>query len=98
MHRKAVLGFTAALACGIVLAGASAASADRDSDAKGQAGVGVAAARFTGLDAIGLTTDQRLVSFRVDLPRLTRTTGTVSGLEGDGALVGIDYRVANGLL
>ncbi|MGW8992615.1 DUF4394 domain-containing protein [Streptomyces zhihengii] len=50
------------------------------------------------LVSVGLTTDQRLVGFRVDNPAATWSFGTVRGLRGDGKLVGIDFRVQNGKL
>ncbi|MBB5874279.1 hypothetical protein F4553_007713 [Allocatelliglobosispora scoriae] len=43
--------------------------------------------------AIGLTSTQSLVTFRVDEPARTRSLGAVSGLVGDTRIVGIDYRV-----
>ncbi|GJF30382.1 hypothetical protein KNE206_30820 [Kitasatospora sp. NE20-6] len=51
-----------------------------------------------GLASIGLTDDQRLVSFPVLHPEQTRTIGHIDGLTGDTRLVGIDYRVQNGML
>jgi hypothetical protein len=48
--------------------------------------------------AIGLTHDQRLVSFRTDAPAAARSLGRVQGLEKDTKLVGIDFRVQNGKL
>ncbi|MCX5581938.1 DUF4394 domain-containing protein [Streptomyces erythrochromogenes] len=51
-----------------------------------------------GLKVTGLTDDQRLVSFRADDPDRVSTAGTVTGLAGDTTLVGIDYRVQDGLL
>lgn len=50
------------------------------------------------LAAIGLTADQRLVTFSVENPRRPKDVGAVSGLDVDTALVGIDYRVQDGLL
>jgi hypothetical protein len=50
------------------------------------------------LRAIGLTADQRLVSFRVNEPDEVRGIGRISGLQGDSRLVGIDYRVQDGNL
>ena len=48
---------------------------------------------------IGLTDDGRLVSFRARSPERTRDLGFITGLSGtDTALVGIDYRVQNGML
>ncbi|MDX2937131.1 DUF4394 domain-containing protein [Streptomyces ipomoeae] len=52
----------------------------------------------SGLKAIGLTADQRLVVFRVDKPGAAVPLGKVSGLKGDTRLVGIDYRVQNNKL
>jgi hypothetical protein len=50
------------------------------------------------LKAVGLTTDQRLVVFRVDKPAAAVPLGKVRGLKGDTRLVGIDYRVQNNKL
>jgi hypothetical protein len=52
----------------------------------------------TGLKAIGLTTDQRLVGFDVRDPERVRGIGKVSGLQQDTRLIGIDYRVQDGKL
>ncbi len=64
-------------------------------EAKG--GIGGAAAP-SGLKAIGLTADQRLIAFRVDKPGAAVPLGRVAGLKGDTKLVGIDYRVQNNKL
>ncbi|MBB3677313.1 DUF4394 domain-containing protein [Modestobacter versicolor] len=85
----AVLGFMAATA--------PAALADGDAPRGGQSSDG----RHDGenLAAIGLTPDgKRLVSFDTDRPERARDLGVVQGLVGDGRLVGIDHRPANGLL
>jgi Domain of unknown function (DUF4394) len=51
------------------------------------------------LNAVGLTTDGRLVRFGTDTPGRTRNIGKVQkGLSGDQSLVGIDYRVQDGKL
>jgi hypothetical protein len=50
------------------------------------------------LKVVGLTSDQRLVTFRSDRPGAVSRLGTVAGLKGDRKLVGIDYRVQNGRL
>lgn len=56
-------------------------------------------ARCPKLQVIGLTSDQRLVSFRACKPGRVREIGPVSGLGGgDSALVGIDFRVQGGQL
>ncbi|MFD3657724.1 DUF4394 domain-containing protein [Streptomyces sp. NPDC058620] len=51
-----------------------------------------------GLQAVGLTVGQQLVSFSVDAPSSTRSRAHVHGLKGDRKLVGIDFRVQNGKL
>jgi hypothetical protein len=56
-------------------------------------------ARCPKLRVIGLTSDQRLVTFRACKPGRVRDIGPVTGLGGgDSALVGIDYRVQGGML
>lgn len=51
------------------------------------------------LNAVGLTTDGRLVRFSTDTPGRTRNIGMVQkGLSGDQSLIGIDYRVQDGKL
>jgi hypothetical protein len=51
------------------------------------------------LTIIGLTADQQLVTFRECLPHRLDQIGRVSGLQSpDTALVGIDFRVQDGLL
>ena len=51
------------------------------------------------LNAVGLTTDGRLVRFSTDRPGRTRNIGKVQkGLSGDQSLIGIDYRVQDGKL
>lgn len=47
---------------------------------------------------VGLTTDQRLIFFRANAPQNASTIGTIQGLTGDTILVGIDFRVQDGLL
>lgn len=64
------------------------------------AGPAVAAepAADRGPYAVGLTNGQRLVAFSVATPGRTRLIGRVSGLTTDTRLVGIDFRVQDGLL
>lgn len=50
------------------------------------------------LPAVGLTSDDRLVRFRTASPGSATVVGEVTGLDGDTSLVGIDYRVQDGLL
>ena len=51
-----------------------------------------------GLELVGLTDDQKLVCFSENLPFLSITIGTVSGLDTDTRLLGLDYRPATGAL
>jgi hypothetical protein len=50
------------------------------------------------LRVLGLTDDQRLIRFKEDHPELAHSIGTVGGLMGDAALVGIDVRPLTGEL
>ncbi|UUN25341.1 DUF4394 domain-containing protein [Streptomyces sp. FIT100] len=50
------------------------------------------------IEVTGLTSDNRLVEFRENRPGKVTSIGAVTGLTGDTDLVGIDYRVQNGLL
>ena len=54
--------------------------------------------RGDDLIVIGLTSDNRLVWFSEDKPKRVHTIGTITGLTGDTSLIGIDYRVQDGLL
>ncbi|MFF3214324.1 DUF4394 domain-containing protein [Streptomyces sp. NPDC002886] len=83
--RKAVL--VMALAAALSVTG-PAVAADSDQHDHGRG----------GLKVTGLTDDQQLVSFRTGEPDRVSTAGAVTGLAGDTALVGIDYRVQDGLL
>ncbi|MFD4247582.1 DUF4394 domain-containing protein [Streptomyces sp. NPDC058525] len=83
--RKAVLVMTLAVA---LSAAGPAAAADNDQHEPSR----------NGLKVTGLTVDQRLVQFSAGDPDRVSAVGPVSGLAGDTTLVGIDYRVQNGLL
>jgi len=50
------------------------------------------------LEVIGLTEDQRLISFSENHPDKARAIGAVSGLMTGDMLIGIDYRVQDGKL
>lgn len=50
------------------------------------------------LNVVGATADGRLICFSENNPGGARTIGTVTGLSGDTALVGIDHRPATGEL
>ncbi len=63
----------------------------------GQSRCGAAGFTSANLLIIGLTNDQRLVCFSESLGRVNQI-GPVSGLSGDSALIGIDYRVQDGRL
>ena len=54
---------------------------------------------FSHRRVFALTSDQRLVRFRLIFPQLEQDLGAVSGLQSpDTALVGIDFRVQDGQL
>jgi Domain of unknown function (DUF4394) len=55
-------------------------------------------ARTPRLSIFGLTSDQRLVTFKECQPSRLREVGPVSGLEDGEMLVGIDFRVQDGEL
>ncbi|GLZ38090.1 DUF4394 domain-containing protein [Actinokineospora sp. NBRC 105648] len=60
---------------------------------------GSSAAQTTGLRAFGITADGTLmVVFSTDRPQVLDWVRVVTGLNGDTALIGIDFRVQNGLL
>lgn len=88
--RKTVLAVALAAAVSSAIPAAVGAWAD---GARGPHGVGNQ--HTGGLDAIGLTKDQRLVEFDVKDPSEVWPLGRVSGLTGDTKLVGIDFRVQN---
>ncbi|MEU9256363.1 DUF4394 domain-containing protein [Streptomyces sp. NPDC048270] len=83
--RKAVLVMTLAVA---LSAAGPVAAADNDQHEPSR----------NGLRVTGLTVDQRLVQFSAGNPDRLSSAATVTGLTGDTTLVGIDYRVQNGLL
>lgn len=91
-------GLLVAAAAGVVLASGATDRADA------LARVGSCGARSLlgagpQLRFVGLTADQRLVLFGECNPSRPRDLGPVGGLTGaDTALIGIDYRVQNGLL
>ncbi|MED7952876.1 DUF4394 domain-containing protein [Kitasatospora sp. NPDC058406] len=87
-NRLAAAVATALTAASLGLTFAPGATALTPADAKGG----------ERLHAIGLTADQTLVDFPVTHPDRVRTVGAVTGLTGDARIVGIDYRVQNGLL
>ncbi|MFE5549789.1 DUF4394 domain-containing protein [Streptomyces sp. NPDC056534] len=95
MHRRVAATSVAAATMALsllspVLASAAEAGGDPFGPQSREAG--------RGLISVGLTADQRLVGFDVRNPADTWSLGKVSGLRGDGKLVGIDFRVQNGKL
>jgi hypothetical protein len=54
--------------------------------------------RAANLDVVGLTSDGRLICFKQRTPDKARDIGAITGLSGDTALVGIDFRVQDGML
>jgi Domain of unknown function (DUF4394) len=85
----------AAMAVAAAVALPTAVAAD---DGSRPAGVNPATRSSDRLAVIGLTDQGRLVSFRSSDPDDTRNLGRVRGLQGDGWLIGIDYRVQDGNL
>ncbi|AVH61455.1 MULTISPECIES: DUF4394 domain-containing protein [Streptomyces] len=108
MRKQAVIAAAVmAIAIGSVGCGAMGdggaradASAAAGNAVENKAGFAAGLPRATGnrLTAVGLTADQRLVSFRTDRPDRTLPLGKVKGLKGDTKLVGIDYRMQNNKL
>ena len=107
MRKQAVMGVLAMAVAlgtvGAVGAGALGGSAEKEGsgagvEAKGGGGGLPEALAPSGLRAVGLTADQKLVLFRVDRPGAAVPLGKVDGLKGDKSLVGIDFRVQNGKL
>jgi uncharacterized protein DUF4394 len=47
---------------------------------------------------LGLTTDAKLVSFKLATPATFDSSNTISGLQGGESIIGIDFRPANGKL
>jgi hypothetical protein len=65
----------------------------------GMAGVGHAAGDDDDLKAVGLASSgTKLVLFETGQPKKLKNLGTVSGLDMDTSLIGIDYRVQDGKL
>jgi hypothetical protein len=54
--------------------------------------------RYDSLQVVGLTADQRLICFNERRPQNARNIGYLAGLAGDTRLVGIDFRVQDGML
>lgn len=89
-----ILALAAAAAAVFATSPASAQSADR-AELNGAAD----APAPLYLSSFGLTSDQRLVRFRVAAPQAARVVGSISGLSGnDTMLIGIDFRVQDGRL
>jgi len=81
-----VAALTGALALSAPASGATAPTDEERTSARGD------------LNVIGLTDDDRLVYFETKYPRAVEVIGQVTGLVGDSDVIGIDYRVQNGLL
>lgn len=82
-----------ALGLGAVLAPATSAAASPSS-----ASAPDSAALALPSQAIGLTTDGRLVGFSVNNPSAVRAFGPITGLTAGTRLIGIDYRVQDRIL
>jgi len=83
----------AAIAGGALLVGLGAAPSDASLRSR-ECGNN----RLNRLEAVGLTEDGGLVCYAVGRASRTRNLADVSGLDTDTALVGMDYRPANGVL
>lgn len=64
----------------------------------GNCASGDGTSRAQSLQAVGLTSDQRLICFNEFDPANARTIGRVSGLFTDTSLIGIDFRVQDNKL
>lgn len=99
---KKMLRFALATAIGVGMVGAFAHDDGDDDDRNDRRGCasGVAGSNevHKTLQVVGLTADQRLVCFNERKPGKARAIGYVSGLMTDTRLVGIDFRVQDGLL
>jgi hypothetical protein len=98
MRRKHILPAVAA-SLAIVFSAASTAGADRPATS-GRSNNDCAARNRRGddLQVVGLVADGSLVCFRDRRPHRTTAIGSVSGLDQDTSLVGVDYRPANDVL
>jgi hypothetical protein len=92
MRRKYLIP---SLLAGLSIAALAAVPAQAD---RSRGGSDCATSRFfeRDLDVVGLTADDKLVCFEDDDPRDADRIGTVTGLQTDTKLVGIDYRPATG--
>ncbi|WP_130799692.1 DUF4394 domain-containing protein [Streptomyces otsuchiensis] len=98
MRNRLVIGLLAGTMGVAMLGQTTATGADRSADTESAPYAGSAATHSgTSLEAIGLD-GRSLVRFTVDRPGDATSLGRVRGLEGDGHLVGIDYRVQDGAL
>lgn len=89
----AIVGAIVGLTLGTSVAGAASLPRVGSCGARALLGAG------PQLDFVGLTADQHLVRFGECNPSRPRDLGPITGLSGnDGALVGIDFRVQDGLL
>jgi len=88
----------AVLAVGADVAGATGFDRFRRGRCGDGSGWVVGNFRFSGLEVVGLTADQRLICFDEDTPTLARAIGPVTNLSGDSRIVGIDFRPATGEL
>jgi hypothetical protein len=93
MRRTSLLPALAAALAAVTLGAATANANDNN-------GNDCAARNSRGRDlqVVGLVADGTLVCFEDDRPRRADTIGTVSGLQQDVSLIGIDYRPANNTL
>ncbi|MGN9813478.1 DUF4394 domain-containing protein [Micromonospora sp. BQ11] len=110
-HRLAVIGFAIAFAVGASPVSAQGAAGPEGHVSAGATPSGqppligglcgiwwdLLDGSLPGLSAIGLTSDQRLIKFKVDRPGWACSIGVVD-LPGTETVIGIDYRVQDGKL
>lgn len=88
----------AAMAGGVLVAGASIAVADTTASPSSKSTQRCGNDNRGGLEVVGLTDNDRLICFRANSPGSDRVIGKIKGLEAGDSLVGIDYRPKNGKL
>lgn len=96
--RTTVAATIAVAAVGFAVPAATSSAASRTPTAVTTAVAAVTTTTTTPVIAAGLTTTGRLASFDVAAAGKARVVGSFTGLVDDTSVVGIDYRVQDGLL
>ncbi len=93
-----IAALTALMIVGCSIGQSQAIATDKPQTQRAQCS-GTRDRKSSTLSVVGLPQDQRLVCFNEHRPNKATNIGTVSGLSGgDTSLIGIDYRVQNGML